>query len=318
MDNEFIKSFIYDNIKPIFALLILIIIVVVCVIASIISLVYKIFGRYKEVEFGPFKLKGNIHKKNGNEEINGDSLRFNNTSISINAFIGIFEALLNAELKIIIKNCINISDKINKYREEFTKYANERISTFTTNLKHEYYSKLIKLVEDIYTEEDKSGASQGINKRLKDTKEFSVLTELLYTFEHKFINMLKNIIDNEEIDLEKGTFNVAGYTIDNIKSCILACEDPIKLNETKFDIKVFRKTLLEVNENISHEIQIFLSDVLNAKKRMLEKQQKEMTSMDDITNKSISNIINGVLSKLFNHIKVDTIPPVNQEKTNED
>lgn len=304
MDNDFVKNLIYDNIKPIIALTVLVIIVVVCVFFSIIGFIGKIFGRYKEVEFGPFKLKGALVNKNGKEEISGDALKFNNTSISINTFIGIFETLLNAELKVIIKNCINISDKINKYREEFTKFANEKISTFATNLKHEYYSRLIKLVEELQPDSD---------KKIKDTKEFSFISELLFTFEHRITTVLKGLIENEEIDLDNhGVYNIPTYTIDSVKSCIFTCEDPVKLNETNLDSKTFKKAILEVNENLGREVQIFLTDIFNAKKRMLEKQQKEMTSMDEITNKSISNIINGVLSKLFNYIKVDNGPaPIN-------
>ena len=316
MDNDFIKNLIYNNMKPIFALLILVIIITVFVIFAVISFFRNIFGQYKEVELGPFKLKGNFDKRGGKEEINGDALKFNNTSISINAFIGIFETLLNAELKVIIRNCINISDKINKYREEFSKYASERINVFTTNLKHEYYSKLIKLVEDLQlqTENNSDEKTQGsANRRIKDTKEFSFITELLFTFEHKFVNMLKSFTENEEMDTESNVpYNPPSYIVDNIKSCIFTCEDPIKLNETRFDNKVFRKTILEVNENLGREVQNFMSDIFNAKKRMVEKQQKEMSNMDDITNKSISNIINGVLSKLFNYIKVDNTPVQNE------
>jgi len=297
--NETLNYILQQNIKPVIFLATIIVFAIIFLVIGIIYLVMRGVSGYKELNIGPIKLKNkNAQEENseGETELKYVDSSNNNNTISVNVFINILDVILSSQLKLVIRNCIDASEKLEKIYKAYDDYVEAEFNRVLLSLKNEYYTVLLNLINEIY-------AKKGEENSVKKSNEYVFVSSLLDEFEKHWKMVAKEITRrNGFVEFKIDTTRSENY-IKDMKNCIFNCIDASKISYTEFDMDTLKAKLTEVNDRFNHNIEVMLLELSDAKIKMFDKRDYQLRKIDEITNSATTNILNGILSKFLNSKK---------------
>ena len=313
--NIALTSFFSENIKWIIIGVLIIAIGLAGVVFLVIKFVLHILNRTKEIDIGPFKIQ-NFERASDNEtgpnnpEEKGDKnnkhKRYkipiaHGTSISINTFLNILDLVLSSELHSIISHCIAASDELNKIGLRYDLQCESIFNRMFLNLKNEYYIGMMNL------------AMKTLNldhERIKCTREYFFICDLLFDFEERWKKTAKEITRRNGFVEFKTDISRSKNYINELENCVFQCFDIEKLDLTDLKKDEIDDCIKQINESQTGKLQLMFTELAELKIQMFSKRNYQLQVIDNLTSKSTDFILNELMEKFLGN-------PSNMGNTNE-
>ena len=235
--NIALTSFLSENMKYVIIGILILAIGLAGVVFLIVKFVLHILNRTKEIDIGPFKIQNFEHTSDNetgqkNPEEKGDKNNkhkhykipiAHGTSISVNTFLNILDLVLSSELHSIISHCIAASDELNKIGLRYDLQCESIFNRMFLNLKNEYYIGMMNI------------AMKTLNldhERIKCTREYFFICDLLFDFEERWKKTAKEITRRNGFVEFKTDISRSKNYINELENCAFQCIDIEKLDLT--------------------------------------------------------------------------------------
>ena len=317
--NIALTSFLSENMKCVIIGILILAIGLAGVVFLIVKFVLHILNRTKEIDIGPFKIQNFEHTSDDetgqkNPEEKGDKNNKHKhykipiargTSISVNTFLNILDLVLSSELHSIISHCIAASDELNKIGLRYDLQCESIFNRMFLNLKNEYYIGMMNI------------AMKTLNldhERIKCTREYFFICDLLFDFEERWKKTAKEITRRNGFVEFKTDISRSKNYINELENCAIQCIDIEKLDLTDLKKEDIDNCIKQINETQTGKLQLMFTELAELKIQMFSKRNYQLQVIDDLTSKSTDFILNELMEKFLGN--PSNIGNTNESKSN--
>lgn len=317
--NIALTSFLSENMKYVIIGILILAIGLAGVVFLIVKFVLHILNRTKEIDIGPFKIQNFEHTSDDetgqkNPEEKGDKNNKHKhykipiargTSISVNTFLNILDLVLSSELHSIISHCIAASDELNKIGLRYDLQCESIFNRMFLNLKNEYYIGMMNI------------AMKTLNldhERIKCTREYFFICDLLFDFEERWKKTAKEITRRNGFVEFKTDISRSKNYINELENCAFQCIDIEKLDLTDLKKEDIDNCIKQINETQTGKLQLMFTELAELKIQMFSKRNYQLQVIDDLTSKSTDFILNELMEKFLGN--PSNIGNTNESKSN--
>ena len=317
--NIALTSFLSENMKYVIIGILILAIGLAVVVFLIVKFVLHILNRTKEIDIGPFKIQNFEHTSDDetgqkNPEEKGDKNNKHKhykipiargTSISVNTFLNILDLVLSSELHSIISHCIAASDELNKIGLRYDLQCESIFNRMFLNLKNEYYIGMMNI------------AMKTLNldhERIKCTREYFFICDLLFDFEERWKKTAKEITRRNGFVEFKTDISRSKNYVNELENCAFQCIDIEKLDLTDLKKEDIDNCIKQINETQTGKLQLMFTELAELKIQMFSKRNYQLQVIDDLTSKSTDFILNELMEKFLGN--PSNIGNTNESKSN--
>lgn len=317
--NIALTSFLSENMKYVIIGILILAIGLAGVVFLIVKFVLHILNRTKEIDIGPFKIQNFEHTSDDetgqkNPEEKGDKNNKHKhykipiargTSISVNTFLNILDLVLSSELHSIISHCIAASDELNKIGLRYDLQCESIFNRMFLNLKNEYYIGMMNI------------AMKTLNldhERIKCTREYFFICDLLFDFEERWKKTAKEITRRNGFVEFKTDISRSKNYVNELENCAFQCIDIEKLDLTDLKKEDIDNCIKQINETQTGKLQLMFTELAELKIQMFSKRNYQLQVIDDLTSKSTDFILNELMEKFLGN--PSNIGNTNESKSN--
>ena len=317
--NIALTSFLSENMKCVIIGILILAIGLAGVVFLIVKFVLHILNRTKEIDIGPFKIQNFEHTSDDetgqkNPEEKGDKNNkhkhykipiAHGISISVNTFLNILDLVLSSELHSIISHCIAASDELNKIGLRYDLQCESLFNRMFPNLKNEYYIGMMNT------------AMKTLNldhERIKCTREYFFICDLLFDFEERWKKTAKEITRRNGFVEFKTDISRSKNYVNELENCAFQCIDIEKLDLTDLKKEDIDNCIKQINETQTGKLQLMFTELAQLKIQMFSKRNYQLQVIDDLTSKSTDFILNELMEKFLGN--PSNIGNTNESKSN--